>query len=45
LTVTVAFNENMPIAGTGKSGNTIFFTASPEFYEIDAASSPLEVLR
>jgi len=45
MTVTVAFNETMPLAGTGKAGHATLFDTSPEFHGTDSASSPLEVLR
>ena len=44
MQVTVAFNETMPLAGTGKSGHTTLFDTSPEFHGTGSASSPMEVL-
>ncbi len=44
MKVSVAFDETMPLAGTGKAGHTTLFDTSPEFHGTGSASSPMEVL-
>ncbi len=44
MKVTVDFNETMPLAGTGKAGQTTLFDTTPEFHGADSASSPMEVM-